>query len=493
MDVNSFRASEYYVWALSGLLVALCVGVFVYTLVPFSLSFLCANKARRSMRGRWYAAVLCGLLAAVQILRLNVIWGPYSVVAPSTVTSWISQGWMCRVYLTVCLGLLFPLCQTMVIMFLFRALSLHENRQHTLSSSIKIIETHLDDDQRHSWRSKAGVAIALGQLLLVICLQSVSAWISLAVSYDGKSVEDSPTSVLGYFIGAYRNGSASQCGVEPCTMCVFPAASAICHCTFCALHVFQMWRLVWKLKNIVTNMVLRRKLVWYASCATTLLVGGAICVAASVPFSPFGWVNQGLWLGFFSTVAGSIIVVCLAWVIRPLYERRLAMLTLTHPADDGLHLCSDGEYETPESLTSMGGKDAFSNAHTPQNKKLDSTDSEYTPAQDVLLRPGEVPRQAATGDDLVVNLHHAAFSQDDEGEFVVSRRISPKHQRQRTPLYGQALHIRDLSHGSAYSIGSSVHSGFSFTAGPSDQDKSSGPITKTASSVQQQRFSYRFS
>ena len=169
------------------------------------------------------------------------------------------------------------------------------------------------------------------------------------------------------------------------------------------------------------------------------------------------------------------------------------MLTLTHPADDGLHLCSDGEYETPESLTSMGGKDAFSNAHTPQNKKLDSTDSEYTPAQDVLLRPGEVPRQAATGDDLVVNLHHAAFSQDDEGEFVVSRRISPKHQRQRTPLYGQALHIRDLSHGSTYSIGSSVHSGFSFTAGPSDQDKSSGPITKTASSVQQQRFSYRFS
>eukprot|EP00889_Picochlorum_renovo_P008892 jgi/Picre1/35922/NNA_003379.t1 len=358
MEVNSFRAPEYYVWVLSGLLVALCTGVLVYTLVPFSLSFSCANGTRRSARGRWYLAV----------------------------------GWMCRVYLTVCLGLLFPLCQTMVMMFLFRALCRHEYRQHTFASAMKVIGTNLEDEKRPSWRSKAAVAIASGQLAVVIGLQSVAAWISLAVSYDGKPVEDSPTSVLGYFIGTYRIGSPSQCGLEPCTACVFPAASAIVHCIFCALYVFQMWRLVWKLKNIVTNIILRRKLVWYATCATALLVGGAGCLAASVPFSPFGWVNQGLWLGFFSTVAGSIVAICFAWVIRPLYERRLAMLTLSHPQDDG-HL----DYGTPDSATSVGGKDALSHTDTPTNTKLESTDSEYTPAQDVLLRPGEVPRQA--GDD----------------------------------------------------------------------------------------------
>ncbi|KAI8107950.1 hypothetical protein M9434_005982 [Picochlorum sp. BPE23] len=489
MEVNSFRAAEYYVWVLSGLLVALCMGVLVYTLVPFSLSFSCANGTRRSARGRWYGAVLCALLAAVQILRLNVIWGPYSVVAPSKVTSWTSQGWMCRVYLTVCLGLLFPLCQTMVTIFFFRALCRHEYRQHTFASAIKVIGTNLEDEKRPSWRSKAAVAIASGQLAVVIGLQSVAAWISLAVSYDGRPVEDSPTSVLGYFIGTYRIGSPSQCGLEPCTACVFPAASAIVHCIFCALYVFQMWRLVWKLKNIVTNIILRRKLVWYATCATALLVGGAGCLAASVPFSPFGWVNQGLWLGFFSTVAGSIVAICFAWVIRPLYERRLAMLTLSHPQDDG-HLCSGRDYGTPDSATSVGGKDALSHTDTPTTKKLESTDSEYTPAQDVLLRPGEVPRQA--GDDhVVVDLHRAAFSHDNDGE-LVSRRISPKHTRQRTPLYGQALHVRGLSIGSAHSNGSSVHSGFSFTAGPSDQDKTSSPITKTASSVQQQRYSFRF-
>ncbi len=44
-----------------------------------------------------------------QWLRLEAIWEPGSHIMPQRVTSWGSEGWMCRVYLCISLGALQPL------------------------------------------------------------------------------------------------------------------------------------------------------------------------------------------------------------------------------------------------------------------------------------------------------------------------------------------------------------------------------------------------
>ena len=46
---------------------------------------------------------------AVQVLRLGTLWGPQSTISPEDVTHWTAQGWLCRVYLTVALGIFAPL------------------------------------------------------------------------------------------------------------------------------------------------------------------------------------------------------------------------------------------------------------------------------------------------------------------------------------------------------------------------------------------------
>jgi hypothetical protein len=58
------------------------------------------------------------MLQASQVLRLNSIWGGDSLVFPDSVTDWSSAGWMCRIYLTISLGILQPLLTfTTLLMF----------------------------------------------------------------------------------------------------------------------------------------------------------------------------------------------------------------------------------------------------------------------------------------------------------------------------------------------------------------------------------------
>ena len=49
----------------------------------------------------------CAQLA--QWLRLEAIWEPGSQIMPERVTAWGREGWMCRIYLCVSLGMLQPL------------------------------------------------------------------------------------------------------------------------------------------------------------------------------------------------------------------------------------------------------------------------------------------------------------------------------------------------------------------------------------------------
>ena len=44
-----------------------------------------------------------------QWLRLEAIWEPGSQIMPEMVTAWGEEGWMCRIYLCLSLGMLQPL------------------------------------------------------------------------------------------------------------------------------------------------------------------------------------------------------------------------------------------------------------------------------------------------------------------------------------------------------------------------------------------------
>ena len=64
----------------------------------------------------------CPLLQLSQLLRVSSIWGANSFLLPARVTAWTGYGWMCRVYLTLSLGVLHPLCAFTALLMLTSAL-----------------------------------------------------------------------------------------------------------------------------------------------------------------------------------------------------------------------------------------------------------------------------------------------------------------------------------------------------------------------------------
>ena len=57
-----------------------------------------------------------------QLLRVSSIWGANSFLLPPRVTAWTGAGWMCRIYLTLSLGVLHPLCAFTALLMLTAAL-----------------------------------------------------------------------------------------------------------------------------------------------------------------------------------------------------------------------------------------------------------------------------------------------------------------------------------------------------------------------------------
>ena len=58
-------------------------------------------------------------------------------------------------------------------------------------------------------------------------------------------------------------------------------------------------------------------------------------MGASVAWGPFTWVNQGLWLGYFATVAATAAVISWDVVVGPIHAARVAAAV---SADMSAHL-----------------------------------------------------------------------------------------------------------------------------------------------------------
>ena len=260
-----------------------------------------------------------------------MLWGPHSVVAPASVTNWTSQGWLCRIYLTASLGVFAPL--TAWLSFFMLALML-----------ARVIEKHsnasqFDSYSRGIWfpsRMLPGkyplfewvVVLSLLAVFPIAAAQSVIAWISLTLTYNNNPVEESPRSLIGYFLAAFWYGSDEQCAVIPtvgttlpnqpaCTQCVFPAAAVIVHVIWTCLYVLGVFLVCWRLCSFSIDEKAKRRVRAFGIWMPLAAACGAGCIGASIAFEPFGWVNQGLWLGYVATMLVSAVIISMIGLDLP--------------------------------------------------------------------------------------------------------------------------------------------------------------------------------
>lgn len=330
-SISSFVPADYTVWAIAGVCFVTALADALFLLISSN----CCSSAPRSGPGTqnggylskssimWYPRLLMytamAFWGASLILRLNVLWGPNSVVAGANVTNWTSQGWLCRIFITLALGVTAPLacwlgwCILAVIMCRVK-----------LSESSQSPSTHCLGIDLH-YVLQQSVIVSLLIALPIAAAQSVIAWISLTLQYDGGSLEESPTSVLGTFLAVFWYGDPTQCtiGSSPtsdisttneyaCTMCVFPAASVIVHGIWTLVFAVALAYVAYQLcASSLLSKKLKRTVTLYAVMMSVGSIIGLVCMGTSIYYSnPFEWSNQGLWLGYVATVLICTAAIC---------------------------------------------------------------------------------------------------------------------------------------------------------------------------------------
>lgn len=332
--IQTFVPADYTVWALGGLVFVTAVADALYLCTlpccrqPGSdrptrpLSAGGGTRASSSLPILFYSRALMfvalAFWGASLILPLNVIWGPNSVVAGSNVTNWTSQGWLCRIFITLALGVTSPLvCVVGLCMLVFMLVRVKESQETLVSQQpVCCVAPH------KSYIFERSGILSILVVLPIAAAQSLVAWISLSISYDGGSIEESPTSLIGTFLALFRYGSPEQCDVNvftgvvttneyACTMCVFPAASVIIHGVWVIMLVLGLIYVTYMLCRVpILRQNVKRRIKAYSICMSLACVGGLCCMGVSIAYhDPFGWANQGLWLGYVATVLVSCISV----------------------------------------------------------------------------------------------------------------------------------------------------------------------------------------
>ena len=274
-----------------------------------------------------------------QLLRVSSIWGANSFLLPPRVTAWTGAGWMCRIYLTLSLGVLHPLCAFTALLMLTAALRwgpwssavasrtpwMPENcffsprapcgrhvaarpclsvtatmgcRPLTLAPASCLVRSRRHRPEAQGHPNARLLSLAALCTLPVAAVQAAIAWVGLAVQYQGRGFEESPRSVLGYFFATYWQGTPEQCGssepaaagggtaAEPatdgaaaaaggCTLCAFPAAAVVAHALFSAALLCALWVTSSRLAAAVMNRRLKRRVRLFQAAYSLLVVAGA--------------------------------------------------------------------------------------------------------------------------------------------------------------------------------------------------------------------------
>ena len=286
---------------------------------------------------RFLLNVAMAMWGAVQILRLPLLWGPNSVVAPSNVTAWTSQGWLCRIYLTASLGVACPIVCWLAFFLLTGSLRrLQLNSVHlgeidgnrVSHSSLQLSRSCFSVDRSGIFEWPVTLTFIVS--LPIAAGQAIVAWIDLTITHNGQPLEQDPRSLIGYFLAVFWYGNAEQCAVDfsqlgtealeneyPCTMCVFPAAAVIIHVCWIVPYALLVWSVTTQLRAFQPKKAIMRKINLFTFWIIVACGLGAGCIGASIAFDPFAWINQGLWLGYFTTIMVSVFLVMYLVVDTP--------------------------------------------------------------------------------------------------------------------------------------------------------------------------------
>lgn len=286
--IGSFVPAEYTVWAIAGAIFVTGGLDFLFSLGPSREAGPSTRDSRRRLP-RTLAFLALAFWGASLVLPLNVLWGPGSVVAGTSVTAWTSQGWLCRIFLTLCLGVCAPLALTLVAVMLFSMMYEMDPRAQEGKASSLVLD--------HP------VAVGLLIALPFGATQAVIAWISLTLTWEDMPIEESPESFLATWLAPFAVGneltcdSASLDGGYPCTACVFPAASVLVHGIWALSYVMALVYVTIKLRPQ------RARQYWLVGSLLASSVAGLVCMGVAILYhDPFTWANQGLWLGWVGTV-----------------------------------------------------------------------------------------------------------------------------------------------------------------------------------------------
>ena len=229
---SDYKIADATVLAFSGAIFLVALGSLVYILL-----WRKSKQPRRRLNALWPIRTLLTIaiagLAAVQVCRLyTLLWNPGSSISSSAVTDWTGQGWMCRIYISASLGIFFPYC------CLFTLFALERGRYgfQELMERKAMPGWESSNKKIHAANKRIFVLSTLCTLPIAL-LQSCIAFVGVWATSKGKSPEEDPRSVMGYFFATYWQGSGAECssffdgttesGTNECALCVFPAASVI--------------------------------------------------------------------------------------------------------------------------------------------------------------------------------------------------------------------------------------------------------------------------
>jgi len=366
-----------------------------------------------------------GCLGVVQLIPLLNVWG-FSSVQSSGDNVYA----LCRVYLTLCFSLL-PMVHWTVVCLLLQSLykyriqcdeSLRASRNHTRS---------------HLYFGAFISKVVLFSLPSIASVALVS-WIDLAFYTNNTSVvgEQESRTVLEYFFQPYIVWASDTQGSQ-CIMCVFPASVVILHGIFVCLYVLYMWRVTMRIRKVVINVVLKKKLVFHAAVSTACLILGLASVACTFAVNLYShiWIFQALYIAFIviSIVIQALITYCV-WILHPLYEHRRAAKSRPTSADSNYGIGTPlSRVESRNSSKSMVVGECMSTVSAPSSEDgsrfsleamdcvpvgrslsaTPSTSSSVHRARDVLLSPHELAELHKYGRRRQTS---SAIEYDDEGD-----------------------------------------------------------------------------
>ncbi|KAL6772344.1 hypothetical protein ACKKBG_A29860 [Auxenochlorella protothecoides x Auxenochlorella symbiontica] len=309
LTLESLRPADFAVLGVLAvtLLACLLAAAFVIPWRPRSRKLPQHRMANRFWQARFILELLIIVWMATQTLRLSSVWGYSSIVFQDDVTDWSGAGRNCRVYLTVALGVLQPLCCLTALLAFAAVTRLPEDRESL-----------------GGWRASGSLIFTALLLTIPIGLcQAVIAWLSTFVTLPGGvELEAQPTSLLGYFFAAFAVGGRQACGGEAgCTLCTFPAAAVIVHLTWRTAFLLVLWLRARRARREARDdphlAVRVRAFQWALSL---LVVGECTAAGVSIAFNPFTWGNQACWLAFFACLVAQVWLLGWAVVTRPLHD-----------------------------------------------------------------------------------------------------------------------------------------------------------------------------